>query len=84
MSELGELINGSLELVRRENVEGGDLRDCLCPFCGRPRSQRSDYVRCQPCGVNWWPGTDLKRNPHLSGARTQSLTQTQEKRTDAG
>lgn len=24
-----------------------------CPFCQRPRANRSDYVRCNPCGVNW-------------------------------
>ena len=24
-----------------------------CPFCKRPRVMRSDYIRCNPCGVNW-------------------------------
>ena len=24
-----------------------------CPFCQRPRVSRSDYVRCNPCGINW-------------------------------
>ena len=24
-----------------------------CPFCRRPRVLRSDYVRCNPCGINW-------------------------------
>jgi hypothetical protein len=24
-----------------------------CPFCSRPRVARTDYVRCNPCGVNW-------------------------------
>ena len=24
-----------------------------CPFCQRPRVSRSDYIRCNPCGVNW-------------------------------
>lgn len=24
-----------------------------CPFCGRLRVSRSDYIRCNPCGVNW-------------------------------
>lgn len=24
-----------------------------CPRCGRARVQRSDYIRCNPCGVNW-------------------------------
>jgi len=24
-----------------------------CPFCHRPRVLRSDYVRCNRCGINW-------------------------------
>lgn len=24
-----------------------------CPFCKKPRVSRSDYIRCNPCGVNW-------------------------------
>ena len=24
-----------------------------CPFCQKPRVSRSDYIRCNPCGVNW-------------------------------
>jgi len=24
-----------------------------CPFCKRPRVARSDYIRCNGCGVNW-------------------------------
>jgi hypothetical protein len=24
-----------------------------CPFCQRPRVTRSDYIRCNRCGVNW-------------------------------
>lgn len=24
-----------------------------CPFCGRPRVKRSDYIRCNPCATNW-------------------------------
>lgn len=34
-----------------------------CPFCQKPRVQRSDYVRCNPCGINWLAGEDLNRNP---------------------
>lgn len=25
----------------------------MCPFCGIPRVLRSDYIRCNKCGVNW-------------------------------
>lgn len=24
-----------------------------CPFCQKPRVTRSDYIRCNRCGVNW-------------------------------
>ena len=24
-----------------------------CPFCRRPRVKRSDYIRCNPCAINW-------------------------------
>lgn len=53
-----------------------------CPFCGRPRVSRSDYIRCNPCVVNWLneemqlPGY-LDRNPaacRAEAARTVSAT----------
>lgn len=34
-----------------------------CPFCGKPRVQRSDYLRCTPCGLNWLEGENLDGNP---------------------
>ena len=34
-----------------------------CPFCQRPRVQRSDYVRCNLCGTNWLEGEDLTKDP---------------------
>lgn len=24
-----------------------------CPFCQIPRVKRTDYIRCNPCGINW-------------------------------
>ena len=24
-----------------------------CPFCKVLRVERSDYIRCNPCGINW-------------------------------
>lgn len=24
-----------------------------CPFCQNPRVERTSYIRCNPCGVNW-------------------------------
>lgn len=32
-----------------------------CPFCGTPRVERTSYIRCNPCGVNW-----LNEEMHLS------------------
>lgn len=60
-----------MEMLARENNQGGDLIDLPCPFCQRPRSQRSDYIRCQPCGVNWLQEemhlpNYLSRDPRLS------------------
>jgi hypothetical protein len=55
-----------IEKLKREALEGGELKDLPCPLCGKPRSQRSDYVRCQPCGKNWLDGEDLTKDPRLS------------------
>ena len=50
------------EANRRDRLaEVGTLPEC--PMCGRARVQRSDYVRCNPCGLNWLEGDDLSRNP---------------------
>src|ERR1700743_919752 len=35
-----------------------------CPMCGRPRVTRSDYIRCNPCGLNWTNGEQaIDRHP---------------------
>ena len=34
----------------RLNEQGTELP---CPFCHRARVSRSDYIRCNPCGINW-------------------------------
>jgi len=40
------------ELNRKDRLdEVGTEPDC--PFCQKPRVTRSDYIRCNPCGVNW-------------------------------
>jgi hypothetical protein len=44
-----------------ETTVGGGLSPC--PFCGVPRCQRSDYVRCSKCGVNWLDGENLTKDP---------------------
>ena len=49
--------------------KGGDQSPC--PFCHVPRFQRTDYVRCCVCGINWSPGEDLNRNPRMTGKLDQ-------------
>ena len=61
-AEWARAIGGDL---KREMRVGGDIANLPCPFCELPRSQRSDYVRCQKCGVNWLPGEDLSRDPRI-------------------
>jgi len=65
------------EQLERENAVGGDLVDFPCPFCKLPRSQRSDYIRCNPCGINWLNEERhlpnyLNRNP--AAARSDART----------
>ena len=50
--------------LKREIAHGGEL-DNPCPLCGLPRSQRSDYIRCSPCGVNWLEGENLEKDPRI-------------------
>jgi hypothetical protein len=50
-----------------------------CPFCQKPRVLRSDYLRCNPCGVNWLMEemhlpNYLNRNP--SAARSEAARTT--------
>lgn len=47
-----------------------------CPFCERPRVQRSNYIRCNPCGTNWLQEemdlpNYLNRNP--AAARSEAV-----------
>jgi len=55
-----------MEQLKREAIEGGELLNLPCPLCGKPRSQRSDYIRCTPCAANWMEGEDLSKDPRLS------------------
>jgi len=61
MSEIAELI----DKLKREAKEGGELKHLPCPMCGLPRSRRSDYIRCTPCGTNWLNGENLSANPKI-------------------
>lgn len=71
MAEMLEL----MMKLKRESEVGGELVDLPCPLCGRPRSQRSDYIRCTPCGMNWLIKTlyqeaeDLNSDPRIARYR---------------
>lgn len=57
-----ELSQASIQEARQAVMdETGDMPPC--PFCQRARVQRSDYVRCCRCGVNWLDGEDLSKDP---------------------
>lgn len=58
-----------MEKLKREAIEGGELKDLPCPLCGRTRSQRSDYIRCTPCATNWLDGEDLSKDPRIERHR---------------
>lgn len=45
-----------------------------CPFCQRPRVKRSDYTRCNLCGVNWLDGENLNRDPRIERKATMMAT----------
>ena len=51
--------------LRQEIASGGDLVNLPCPFCKLPRCTRSSYIRCQHCGINWSPGEDMSKDPHI-------------------
>ena len=70
---MSDSLQGWMTKIREERLnEPGTMPPC--PFCQRPRVQRSDYVRCNPCGLNWLHGENLSLNPHLSRAPCISTT----------
>jgi Zn-finger nucleic acid-binding protein len=54
-----------------------------CPMCGVLRVQRTDYIRCNPCGVNWLNGEDLDKNPKIARYK-QMLEEQRRSSKDAG
>lgn len=49
------------DTLRDEIKNGGS--ESPCPLCGFGRVQRSDYLRCVRCGLNWMNGEALDRDP---------------------
>ena len=67
---MGEEIVAIKDKITREIRHGGELKDQPCPYCGLPRCQRSDYIRCSKCGLNWDMGmepAEYERHPSMAG-----------------
>lgn len=43
-----------------------------CPLCGRPRVERSCYIRCNPCGLNWENDSDWTVHPRTKDTASTS------------
>lgn len=61
-------------VLRREIEKGGKLDPC--PRCGVPRLQRSSYIRCAGCALNWMPGENLDRDPRIERFEKMKAGQT--------
>jgi len=57
------------DVLLKEIREGGELKHLPCPFCKLPRCQRSDYIRCSRCGINWLDGEDTSKDPRVGRFR---------------
>lgn len=64
------------EQVKREIEVGGTLTNLPCPFCGLPRCERSDYIRCSHCGINWGHGQDYSHDPKIAQYKAMVAGQT--------
>lgn len=62
------------EAIKREAMGKGSLSPC--PFCKTPRHERSVYVRCNPCGLNWELGADLNKHPRASNVVSVAIATT--------
>lgn len=49
------------DTLRKEILGGG--KEAPCPHCSVPRVQRTDYIRCCRCGINWCAGEPLDQDP---------------------
>ena len=79
-----DLSKGLLEFRRMLATEEGT--EPPCPFCQVPRVRRTDYVRCNDCGVNWLDSemhlpNYLNRNP--SAARMVTVAKQSAKTSEA-
>ena len=47
-------------------AEKGTESPCPIKGCWKPRVKRTEYIRCNPCGLNWLSCEDLSLSPLLS------------------
>ena len=78
-SELGRQLLNWNRMVQSEVGTGPN-----CLFCGIPRVQRSDYIRCMGCGINWLDEERnlpnyLNRNPAAARSETARMAIAQQK-----
>ena len=52
MAEIPMMTQEQQEAARRERLNEKGTEP-PCPWCKVPRVLRSDYIRCNRCGVNW-------------------------------
>ncbi len=65
MEQIWDKVTALKAQLEKENSVGGELAAHPCPFCRRPRAQRSTYIRCNPCGINWFNGEDYYKDPKI-------------------
>lgn len=80
MEEIRMMTPEQAEAARQERLsEVGTEPNC--PFCGKARVRRSNYIRCNPCGVNWLNGEDISKDPriqsHAEWTRTMATKRTE-------
>jgi hypothetical protein len=67
---MNQVTEADLAAARKERMkeieDGGELAELPCPYCNLPRCDRSDYIRCSKCGLNWPKGYDYGVHPSVS------------------
>ena len=89
MMDQAALTLGLLALKEQINTEVGTEEPCLFSLCGHaPRVRRSDYIRCNKCGVNWLDEERhlrnyLNRNPAAARMDGRMLKSAETSKADA-
>ena len=68
--EKSESKTGFREFLEERRAVLDEKGTCApCPFCGKNRVQRSDYIRCNNCSINWDEGENLDKDPRTERYR---------------